>query len=113
MTAPNGSSSLHGALDAVRRLEGALEADDHARVEAEDALEAARAEGERLLADARAAGNVAGRRRSAEILEASRAEATAIRAAGEAAAETVQRRVSAERDELVAELTAIVLAQEL
>jgi hypothetical protein len=43
MMAPNGSPPGR-ALDAVRRLEGALEAGDHARVEAEDALDAAREE---------------------------------------------------------------------
>jgi hypothetical protein len=111
MTAPSGSS-LRGALEAVRRLEGALEAGNHARVEADDALVAAREEADRLLADARAAGNVAGRRRRDEILHASEAEAMAIHAAGDADAKELLRRVSAERDELVAELAAIVLAQE-
>jgi vacuolar-type H+-ATPase subunit H len=111
MTAQNGSSRP-GALEAVRRLEGALEAGDQARVEAQDALDAAREEAERLLADARAVGSVAGRRRRAEVLEASEVEAMAIRAAGEADAEELQRRVSAERHELVAELAAIVLGQE-
>jgi vacuolar-type H+-ATPase subunit H len=111
MTASNGSS-LRGALEAVRRLEGALEAGNLARAEADDALDTAREEAERLLADARAAGDVAGRRRRAEILEASEAETLAIRAAGQAKAKDLLRRVSAERDELVAELVAIVLAQE-
>ena len=37
MTAPNRSPPPGGALEAVRRLEGALEAGNHARVEAEDA----------------------------------------------------------------------------
>ena len=111
MTAPNGSSSPRGALEAVRRLEGALQAGDKARVEAEDAVHAAREEAARLLDDARAVGNVEGRRRRGEILEAAQAEATAIRAAGAADAEELQRRVSAERHLLLAELTAIVLAQ--
>lgn len=111
MTAPNGSP-LRGALEAVRRLEGALEAGEHARVEAEDALEAAREEAERLLADARIAGTVAGRRRRAEVLEASEAEATAIRLAGDADAEDLRRRVAAGRRELVGELAAIVLARD-
>jgi vacuolar-type H+-ATPase subunit H len=112
MTAPNGSP-LGGPLEAVRRLEGALEAGNQARVEAEDALDAAHEEAERLLADARAVGSLAGRRRRAEVLEASEAEAMAIRAAGEADTEELQRRVSAERHELVAELVAIVLGQEV
>jgi vacuolar-type H+-ATPase subunit H len=111
MTAPNGSAP-RGALEAVRRLEGALEAGNLARVESDDALDAARAEADRLLADARAAGDVAGRRRRDEILKASEAEAMSIRAAGEAGAQELLRRVSAERDELVDELAAIVLVQE-
>jgi vacuolar-type H+-ATPase subunit H len=111
MTAPNGSS-LRGALEAVRRLEGAIEAGNLARVEADDALDAARHEADRLLADAEAAGNVAGRRRRDEVRAASEAEATAIRAAGGVEAEELLRRVSAQRDELVAELVAVVLAQE-
>ena len=111
MTAPNGSP-LGGALEAVRRLEGALEAGNQARAEAEAALDAAREEAERLLADARAVGSVAGRRRRAEVLEASEAEAMAIRAAAEADAEELHGRVSAERHELVAELASIVLGRE-
>jgi vacuolar-type H+-ATPase subunit H len=111
MTAPNGSP-LGGALEAVRRLEGALEAGEHARVEAEDALDVAREEAARLLADARADGHATGRRLSTEILEAAQVEAAAIRAAGAADAEELRRRVSAARDALVAELVAIVLAQE-
>jgi hypothetical protein len=111
MTAPDGS--LPGrALDAVRRLEGALEAGEHARVAAEDALHAAREEAERLLADARVVGTVAGRRRRAEVLEASEEEATAIRSAGDAEADELRRRVAAERHELVAEFAAIVLARD-
>jgi vacuolar-type H+-ATPase subunit H len=111
MTVPSGSSP-QGALDAVRRLESALEAGDHARVADEDALDAAREEAERLLADARADGDGEGRRRRAELLKAAETEAMAIRVAGEAEARELLRSVSAERDELVAEFTAIVLGQE-
>jgi vacuolar-type H+-ATPase subunit H len=111
MTTPNESPPSR-ALDAVLRLEGALDAGDRARVEAENALDAAREEAERLLADARVAGTVAGRRRRAEVLEASETEATAIRSAGDADAEQLRRRVAAGRIELVAELAAIVLARD-
>jgi hypothetical protein len=107
----NGSSP-HGALDAVRRLESALEAGDHARVAADDALGAARAEAAHLLADAWAEGAGEGRRRRAELLEAAKSDAAAIRAAGDAEAEELLRLVSAERDQLVSELTAVVLGRE-
>ena len=109
MTAPDGSSP-RDALGAVRRLESALE--ERAGGDTEAALDAAREEAERLLADARAAGDDEGCRRRAAVLAAADAEAMAIRAAGEAAADELLRRVAAERDELVAEFTAAVLPQE-
>ena len=105
MTAP------HDALGAVRRLESALEERTGGDT-AETALDAAREEAERLLADARAAGDDEGRRRRAALLAAADAEATSIRAAGEAEADELLRRVAAERDELVAEFTAAVLPRE-
>jgi vacuolar-type H+-ATPase subunit H len=105
MTAP------HDALDAVRRLESALE-ERTGGEEAEAALDAARDEAKRLLADAHAAGYDEGRRRRAVLLAAADAEATSIRAAGEAEADELLRRVAAERNELVAEFTAAVLPRE-
>jgi hypothetical protein len=110
MTAPNGSLP-HDALGAVRRLERVLE-ERTGSAAAEAALDAAREEAERLLADARAGGDVEGRRRRAALLAAADAEATSIRAAGEAEADELLRRVAAERDELVAEFTAAVLPRE-
>ena len=110
MTTPNGSPP-HDALGAVRRLESVLEERTGGDT-AEAALDAARAEAERLLADARAAGDDEGRRRSAALLAAADAEATSIRAAGEAAADELLKRVAAERDELVAEFTTAVLPRE-
>ena len=110
MTASNGSSP-HDALGAVRRLERALEART-GNDGPESALGAAREEAERLLADARAAGDAEGRRRRAALLAAADAEATSIRAAGEAEAGELLRRVDADRDELVAEFTAAVLPPE-
>jgi vacuolar-type H+-ATPase subunit H len=97
------------ALTAVQRLESALEERDGARDVAEDALAAARAEGDRLLASAREAGRKAGGiRRSALIAEA-KAEAATIRADGTAREEDLRRRSSAEREQLIAELTELLL----
>jgi hypothetical protein len=107
MRSHNGSSP-HDALGAVRRLERALEKRPGNNA-AEAALDAAREEAQRLLADARAAGDDEGRRRRAAVLAAAEAEVTSIRAAGETEAEDLLRRVAAERDELVAEFTAVVL----
>jgi vacuolar-type H+-ATPase subunit H len=111
MTAPNGSSPPT-ALVAVRRLESTLEERNDAHGVATAALDAARATAEGLLAEARAAGTDAGRRRRAELLAKAEADATGIRASGDAEAEELLRRVSAERDELVAVFTAAVLFQE-
>ena len=110
MTASNGSSPLD-ALGAVRRLERALE-ERTGNDAAEAALDTAREEAQRLLADARARGDDEGRRRRAALLAAADAEATSIRAAGEAEAGDLLRRVAVERDELVAEFNAAVLPQE-
>jgi hypothetical protein len=111
MTAPNGSSPPP-ALLAVRQLESALDQRNDAHDAAGAALDAARAEAEGLLADARAAGTADGRRRRAALLAESKADAAAIRVTGEAEAEELLRRVSIERDALVAEFTAAVLVQE-
>ncbi len=97
------------ALTAVQRLESALEQRDGARDVAEDALAAARAEADRLLADAREAGRKAGRRRSDALVAEAEAEAAAIRADGSARADELRRRASAARDELIAELTELLL----
>jgi vacuolar-type H+-ATPase subunit H len=97
------------ALTAVQRLESALEQRDGARDVAEDALAAAHAEANRLLADARQAGQKAGRRRSDALVAEAEAEAAAIRADGSARADELRRRASAERDELIAELTELLL----
>ena len=68
-------NSAAGALDAVQQLESALEERTDARGIAEAGMDAARAEAERLLADARRTGTEAGRRRRAEILAEAEAEA--------------------------------------
>ena len=83
MSGAQDPSSLD-ALTAVQRLENALEQRDGARDVAEDAMATARAE----------------------------AEAAAIRADGSARADEVRRRASAERDELIAELTELLLQVE-
>jgi vacuolar-type H+-ATPase subunit H len=108
MSGAQDRSSLD-ALTAVQRLESALEQRDGARDVAEDALAAARAEADRLLADARQAGQKAGRRRSDALVAEAEAEAAAIRADGGARADELRRRASAERDELIAELTELLL----
>lgn len=105
-------TARHDALEAVRRLESELEERTGGGDTAEAALDAAREEAERLLADARAVGDGEGRRRRAAVLAAADAEATSIRAAGEAEADALLRRVAAERDKLVAEFTAAVLPRE-
>ena len=111
MTARNGASTP-GALDAVRRLETALGDRPGASDAAKAGLDAARAEAERLLAGARTAGAESGRRRRAELLAEAEAEARALRAGGQADAEELRERVSTQRDELVAELTALLLPEE-
>jgi hypothetical protein len=107
----NGASAPT-ALDAVRRLETALGDRTDTRDAADAGLAAARAEAERLLAGARAAGSDAGRRRRAEILAQAETDASALRAGGQADAEELRERVSVQRDELVAELIALLLPEE-
>ena len=108
MSAPS-ETSPRGALEAVRRLESALEERGTARDEAGRVLDAARAEAERLGAAARRTGIDAGRRRRAAVIAEAEAQATAIRAGGDAEAEDLLRRVAVAHDELVAELTAQLL----
>ena len=111
MTA-HAAAPASGALDAVRRLELAL-GDGTGTGDASAArLDAARAEAERLLADARSAGSDAGRRRRAELLAEAETDASAIRAAGRVDAEALRERVSARRAELIAELTGVLLPEE-
>ena len=97
------------ALTAVQRLESALEERDGARDVAEDALAAARAEADRLLANAREAGRKTARSRQSALVAEAATEAAAIRADGIARAEEFRRRSSAERDQLIAELTELLL----
>ena len=85
MTAPTDPRSR--ALDAVRRLESALEERDDARDAAEDALDAARAEAEAPARRRARRRDAEGARRRAALLADSEAEATAIRVAGDAEAE--------------------------
>jgi vacuolar-type H+-ATPase subunit H len=99
------------ALAAVRELEDALDERHDARDSAEATLDAARSAAERLLSEARAEGTEAGRRRRAALLTDAEADATAIRATGETEAAEILRQHSAERDELIADFTALVLEQ--
>jgi vacuolar-type H+-ATPase subunit H len=101
-----------GTLAAVRELEGALEERHDARDSADATLDAARLEAQRLLSDARAEGTEAGHRRRAALLTDAEADATAIRHRGETEAAEIVGQHSVEREELIAEFTAIVLEQE-
>ena len=100
------------ALAAVRELEGALDERHDARDSAEATLDTARSAAERLLSEARAEGTVAGRRRRAALLSDAEADATAIRATGKTEAAEILSQHSVEREELIAEFTAVVLEQE-
>jgi hypothetical protein len=111
MTARYGASAP-GALDAVRRLETALGERTGANDAAGAGLDAARAEAEQVLADARNAGLEAGRRRRAKMLAEAETDARALRAEGQADAEELHKQASARRDQLVAELTALLLPEE-
>ena len=99
-----------GTLDAVRRLEQALEAHTGANELAAARLATARGEADGILAAARAAGTEEGRRRVAALEPT--AEVEAIQAGGQAHLQKLRERVLAERADLVAELAAIVTAQE-
>jgi hypothetical protein len=111
MTAVSGTVP-NGGLDAVRELETALAERNDARGAADAALSGARAEAGRMLGDARAAGTAAGLRRRAAILADAEAETRAIRAAGETEAQELLERVSASREQLIAELTGLVVSAE-
>ena len=111
MTAPNPTPPVD-ALDAVQQLESALAERTDARGPAEAGMDAARAAAERLVADARRTGSDAGRRRRDEILAEAQAEVRAIRADAEADVQRLRACVSARHDELIAELTALVLPEE-
>jgi vacuolar-type H+-ATPase subunit H len=100
------------ALAAVRELEGALDERPDARDLADATLDAARSAAERLLSEAQAEGTEAGRRRRAALLTDAEADATAIRATGETEAAEILRQHSVEREELIADFTAVVLEQE-
>jgi vacuolar-type H+-ATPase subunit H len=100
------------ALAAVRQLEDALEERHDATDLPEAALDAARAEADYLLSEARAEGTQAGRRRRAALLADAEADAMAIRATGETEAAEMLRQQSAERADLIAAFTAVVLGQQ-
>jgi vacuolar-type H+-ATPase subunit H len=111
MTTSNGTPA-RAALAAVRKLEGALEERNDAHDVAVAGLDAARAEAERLLADARAEGTEAGRRRRAELITTAEADAMVILSSGEAEAAEIRRHQSSEHADLVAEFTAVVLLEQ-
>jgi len=101
-----------GALGAVREIEAAIQARDTARDAADGELEAARAEAERLLVEARREGAAAGHDRHEAILATAQADAAAIRAAGLATAARVVDRARAQAPDVVAMLLPLLLPQE-
>jgi len=111
MTAQNAAPPAD-ALEAVQELEAALARRADARDDAEAGIDTASAEAERLLAEARRVGADAGRRRRADILAEAEAGARAIRADGESAVQALRERMAVQRDELIVELTALVLPKE-
>jgi vacuolar-type H+-ATPase subunit H len=108
MGTQNGGTSGSG-LEVVRRLEHALEESDDAHDVAEATLAAARAEADRLVALARAAGGDAGLRLQASLIADGEADASSIREVGDTEAQDVLEAVSVIRDTLVAEFTTRVL----
>lgn len=112
MTPQNGPGGDAGTLDAVRRLEHALEGHTGAKELAPARLAAAQREADGIRAAARTAGTEEGRRRVAALLVKAAAEAETIRAVSRADAQELRRRVLAERDELIADLAAIVTGDE-
>jgi vacuolar-type H+-ATPase subunit H len=106
------AAAPRGALDAVLRLEVALDGRDDAHDRAAAALTAAHAEAERLLEDARAAGTDAGRRLHAALLADADREAETIRIAAQAEAANLLERSAEAQDELIAGFTAILLPTE-
>jgi len=111
MTAQNAAPPAD-ALEAVQELEETLARRADARDDAEAGIGTARAEVERVLAEARRVGAAAGRRRRADIVAEADADARAIRADGEADVQALRERVAVQRDDLIAELTALVLPEE-
>lgn len=101
------------ALETLQGFESALEERDDSREVAEDLLTAARAEAEGILTAARIAGERNGQRRRAAMLSDARAEATAIEAAGQADADAIAKWTSAHRQQLIVELSALVLGEEV
>jgi vacuolar-type H+-ATPase subunit H len=111
MTIPGGLP-YGGALDAVKRIETALTEQDAARDTAETELSRAHEEAEQLLGAARAAGERTGQERRAALLREADVGAQAIRRGGAAEVETLDRRLTGAREQLVAELMALLLIEE-
>lgn len=112
MTGQEASTGDSGTLDAVRRLERAIEGRTGAGELAAARLAAAHGEADRILAAAHTAGTEEGRRAAATLLAAAAVTAATIRAGGQADAQQLQERVLADLGELVGELAAIVIGEE-
>lgn len=113
MSDQNGHAGDGGTLDAVRRLEQTLERRTTANEVTAERLAAARTEADGILAAARTTGTEAGHKRAAALAAQATADVKAIQAGGMAAAEELRERVLVDRDDLVAELTAIITAVEV
>jgi len=111
MTKPHGLPYA-GALDAVKRIERALGERDAARQASDSDLDAAHAEAERLLFEARIAGLRAAEERRVALLARAAADVEVIRSVADGEARQIARQVSAQRDVVAAEFTALLLVEE-
>lgn len=108
----HGDLPFDGALEAVQRVETELAERDTSRATADRALTRAREEADQLIAAARAAGDRAGEARRAALMAEADEEVRAIRARGSSDAAKLRHRVGLARDQLVRELTDVVLGTE-
>lgn len=108
MTKPS-DLPLGGALAALQQLESKLQDNDNAEQAARQQMIDTRAEAQRILAAARAAGAESGRRRREAILERAQRDVATIRAASAADAALIAQSTTADREALIAELTDVVL----
>jgi vacuolar-type H+-ATPase subunit H len=111
MTRPH-SVPDDGALDTLRKLEAELEQGDVNQRSNDNRLAAARAEAERILAQAQSSGAESSRQRRRELVDRARTEAATIRGAATRDAEQLTSRIAAQRDDLIAEFLDLVLGPE-
>ncbi len=109
MNDAGGAGSAARPLDSVRQLEQALESSATARAVAEQRLQVARSEADRLLAAARETAAAIATERSRSVLAAADEEAAAIHHAGEADVEQLRADARATRQAVVEAALALVL----